>query len=148
MILNNYNFPTLFKNIILLDSGPLFSLAKADHNDTSYNNAKNILNKIKLNKINLLITNVTIFESYTRILYDLGWNKAISFLKDLEQSDLAVERITEEDELEAKNILNKYKFAKISFVDALNFAVMKRKKFLYAFTFDKDFLIVGFQMFN
>jgi len=90
----------------------------------------------------------TIFEAYTRILYDIHWRKAIEFLDDVSSSNIVIERVNETDEQEAEKILRKYKNSKISFVDALNFAVMLRLKFLYAFTFDSDFLTVGFIPFN
>ncbi|MEK7534766.1 MAG: PIN domain-containing protein [Patescibacteria group bacterium] len=138
----NIGLSTVSTKTLLIDTGPL--LALANNKDSSHNQTKLLLKRIKLEKKVLLITNTTVYECYTRILYDVGWTAAIGFLNDLENSDMLIELITQEDEKEAKSILNKYKNSKISFVDALNFAVMKRKGYLYAFTYDKDFSIVGF----
>lgn len=130
---------------ILLDTCVIFSLL--DSRDSKHIEAKSLLQKIKDEKLNLLVTNVTIFESYTRILYDLGWQKAIEFLDDIHSSNIIIERVNQIDEQEAEKILKKYKKCEISFVDALNCAVMFRLKFLCAFTFDSDFQIVGFTPF-
>lgn len=140
------NLPKISTQTVLLDTGAVLSLL--DNRDSKHSEAKNILQKIKGKKLKLLITNTTIFEAYTRILYDIHWQKALEFLDDISNSNIVVERINDSDEKEAEKILRKYKNSKISFVDALNFAVMIRLKFLYAFTFDSDFLIVGLIPFN
>jgi predicted nucleic acid-binding protein len=142
----NIGLSTVSTKIILVDTGPLLALANTK--DSLHLQSKFLLKQIKDERKSLLITNTTIYECYTRILYDVGWRLAINFLNDLETSDILIELITQEDESEAKSILNRYKNSKISFVDALNFAVMKRKGYLYAFTYDKDFLIVGFLQYN
>ena len=140
------NLPKISTQTVLLDTGPVLSLI--DNRDSRHSEAKALLKKIKDQKLNLLITNTTFYEAYTRILYDTHWQKAVEFLDDIAGSNIIVEQITETDEKEAEKILRKYKNSKISFVDALNFAVMLRLKFLHAFTFDSDFLIVGFILFN
>ena len=140
------NLPKISTQTVLLDTGAILSLL--DNRDSKHSEAKSLLQKIKNQKLNLLITNTTIFEAYTRILYDIHWRKAIEFLDDVSSSNIVIERVNETDEQEAEKILRKYKNSKISFVDALNFAVMLRLKFLYAFTFDSDFLTVGFIPFN
>lgn len=140
------NLPKISTQTVLLDTGAVLSLL--DNQDSRHTEAKTLLQKIKSQRLGLLITNVTIFEAYTRILYDIHWQKAVEFLNDIANSNIIVERISETDEKEAEKILRKYKNAEISFVDALNFAVMIRLKFLYAFTFDSDFLTVGFIPFN
>ena len=140
------NLPKISTQTVLLDTGAVLSLV--DSRDSKHSEAKKILQKIKRQKLKLLITNTTIFEAYTRILYDIHWKKAIDFLDAIANSNIVVERIRDTDEKEAEKILRKYKDSEISFVDALNFAVMMRLKFLYAFTFDSDFLIVGFVPFN
>lgn len=136
------NLPKISTQTILLDTGAILSLL--DNRDSKHLEAKILLQKIKTQRLSLLITNATIFEAYTRILYDIHWQKAIEFLDDISSSNIIIEKIDEVDEKEAEKLLRKYKNSKISFVDALNFAVMLRLKFLYAFTFDSDFLTVGF----
>lgn len=138
--------PTVSTRTILIDTGPLLALANT--RDSLHLQTQILLKQIKDERKSLLITNTTIYECYTRILYDVGWRLAINFLNDLETSDILIELITQEDEAEAKLILKKYKNSEISFVDALNCAVMKRKGYLYAFSYDKDFLIVGFLHYN
>lgn len=142
----NVGLPTISTKILLVDTGPLLALANT--RDSLHLQSKFLLKQIKNERKSLLITNTTIYECYTRILYDVGWSLAINFLNDLETSDILIEIITQEDENEAKSILKKYKNSKISFVDALNFAVMKRKGYLYAFTYDRDFLVVGFLQYS
>ncbi|MEK7112350.1 MAG: PIN domain-containing protein [Patescibacteria group bacterium] len=140
------NLPKVSTKTVLLDTGAILSLL--DSRDSKHFEAKSLLQKIKSQKLNLLITNTTIFEAYTRILYDIHWQKAIEFLDDISSSNIIKERVNEIDEREAEKMLRKYKNTEISFVDALNFAVMLRLKFLYVFTFDKDFLTVGFIPFS
>jgi predicted nucleic acid-binding protein len=139
------NYPQVTSRSLLLDTGPIKSLC--DPQESLYIDAKLILEKIILNRLSLVITNATIYEAYTRILYDLYWRKAIEFLDNLAVSGIQIENVTSQDEIEAVKILKKYKNRKISYIDALNFAVMKRLRLFYAFTWDVgDYCSVGFIM--
>lgn len=139
------SYPSLNSRCLLVDTGPLLSLANS--RDSQNGVAKTILSKIKKQRYSLLITKVTIYEAYTRILYDVGWDQAIAFLDDIYSSNMLIEPISSDDEKAAEDLLRKYKHMDISYIDALNFAVMLRLKYLYAFTFDNDYLILGFQKF-
>jgi uncharacterized protein len=59
-------------------------------------------------------------------------------------NDVAVERVTEGDELRAKAILLRYTDKDFSYVDATSFAVMERFGLQTAFTFDEHFVQYGF----
>ena len=54
-------------------------------------------------------------------------------------------RSTREDELAAVDWLEKFADQKISFTDAVSFALMRRHRLTRAFTFDRHFELAGFK---
>lgn len=58
---------------------------------------------------------------------------------------LRILRSTREDELEAVNWLEKFADQKVSFTDAVSFALMRRHRIARAFTFDRHFELAGFK---
>jgi predicted nucleic acid-binding protein len=128
---------------ILLDSAAVYAIA--NKRDKYHTRATAHLNWLKDSKYSLLITNVTIYESYRLILHKLGIKNALVFLNDIFDGSVRIEYVTIEDEMTAKKYLNKYDDQSFTFIDTLNFSVMIRIGIAKIFTFDTHFQVVGFE---
>lgn len=93
----------------------------------------------------LITTNLVIAETYTLLRKAAGHTVAITFLEMLAASP-RIEKIvsTEIHEQAAYQLLKQYQDQDFSFVDAVNFTVMKQRKVQDAFAFDKHFYTAGF----
>ncbi len=74
----------------------------------------------------------------------MNYQIALEFLENIYGRDYNILRITKDDEFEAKRIIKKFSDQDFTFADAINFALMKRKGILKAFTFDEHYSIFGF----
>jgi len=122
--------------IIFVDTGALFSAANAK--DRDHQRAKDFLTKLAEEKVILLVTNFIIAEIYTLMLRKIGGDKAIEHLEKL-CNTAEIERVSEEDEKKAWQIILRYKDKDFSYVDATSFAVMERLGISDAFSFDEHF---------
>ncbi len=93
-----------------------------------------------------LSLNATTHEAYTRIRYDLGYDKAIRRYDWLRGKDISCLSFTEEDEQKARKQLIRFSDQKLSFHDALLAVVMQRLGAYRVFSFDHDFFIFGFEV--
>ncbi len=101
----------------------------------------------KNNTCPLITTNYTFSETLTLILYRLGHEKAVTFGKKLLDSDFVIlHRVSADKEKRALDIFEKYSDKKFSFLDCVSFAVMESLNIKEAFTFDKHFKQVGFNI--
>ena len=91
-------------------------------------------------------SNLIIAETYTRLLYKTHFRAAQQFLETIAIIDIDITYSDNELEQSAKYYLTKYANLKISYTDAVSFAMMTKKNILSAFSFDKHFEIVGFLM--
>ena len=89
--------------------------------------------------------NLTAHETFTRLRY--GANVSAGFGGfDFLRTNLAVIDFRPEDEVRARSMLTKYADHKISYHDAICAAIMLRSGIYKIFTFDRDFLILGFHV--
>ena len=88
---------------------------------------------------------VTAHESFTRLRYDAGFSAAACGYAFLRSGWVNVVGPDASDEDRAARLLQKYRDHRFSFHDALCASVMRRVGLLRAFTFDKDFQIMGFE---
>lgn len=92
-------------------------------------------------------TNYILDESFTRIRMMAGLRESIIFGKNVFAGSLyKIYYIDKELEKDAFEIFKKYNNLKLSFTDCTSFALMKKLNLISAFTFDEDFLKVGFNM--
>ena len=95
-----------------------------------------------------LTTNYVLIETYTRIRYDDGHDKALQFhdiiTKAVEVRRLRLEWITLSLYERGWNIFLKYKDQKFSFVDCTSFAVARQANVREIFGFDQNFSTMGF----
>ena len=124
---------------LLWDTGA--AVALVNKRDQWHVAAKKRLRLLQRRRGRLVLTNFLVGEIYALLLSRLGGAVARHWL---ETNDVAVERVTEGDELRAKAILLRYTDKDFSYVDATSFAVMERLGLQTAFTFDAHFAQYGF----
>jgi len=122
--------------VIFVDTGALFAAANAK--DKDHQKAKDFLTKLAEEKVILLVTNFIIAEIYTLMLRKIGRDEAIEYVEKL-RNTAEIERVSEEDESKAWQIILRYQDKDFSYVDAASFAVMERLGIRDAFSFDEHF---------
>ena len=91
---------------------------------------------------------VTAHEVFTRVRYRSSLVQALEHFDFLRNTnDFHLYRFDPVDEVEARNILGRYADHTISYHDALCAAAMKRLGILRIFAFDRDFSVMGFEVF-
>jgi len=105
--------------------------------------AGDCLEKLKSIRSEPLLTNFIVAERHALSLARLGSTVAREWLL---RNVWAVERVTEDDEAKAKEIIRKYTDKRFSYMDATSFAVMERLGLRTAFAFDPHFRQYGFQV--
>ena len=121
-------------------------LARADAKDPHHRTAVETFKGLREAGYPRVVTRPTIWEAYTRVRYDLGYPEALEMLEFIER-ELQVIEIDLQDDAAARTFLALYSWAKLSFVDALNFAAMQRAGAKTAFTYDvNDYTMAGFEV--
>lgn len=124
---------------LLWDTG--VAVALVNKRDQWHAAAKKRLRLLQRGRGRLVLTNFLVGEIYALLLSRLRGAVARRWL---ETNDVAVERVTEGDELRAKALLLRYTDKDFSYVDATSFAIMERLDLRTAFTFDAHFAQYGF----
>jgi uncharacterized protein len=124
-----------------VDSSALIALF--DERDQWHREAKRFYDQETFSWVTL---NTTAHEVYTRVRYDRDCASALRIYDFLRSGTMTVVPFIREDEDYARGVLEKYSDHKLSFHDALCAAVMLRIGAYRAFSFDKDFWILGFEM--
>jgi len=122
--------------VIFVDTGALFAAANAK--DKDHQKAKDFLTKLAEEKVILFVTNFIIAETYTLMLRKIGRDEAVEYVEKL-RNTAEIERVSEEDENKAWQIILRYQDKDFSYVDATSFAVMERLGIRDAFSFDEHF---------
>jgi predicted nucleic acid-binding protein len=133
---------TIYEKAVFIDTSAFYALL--DPKDNWHNQAVECLNELVKIGYPLWMTNLVIIESHDRILQGVGREVALSFLDNIHDGSVNIERVLPEDERDAKDCLRNYKDQDFSYVDAISFSVMKRLGIGTAFTFDHHFIIAGF----
>jgi uncharacterized protein len=118
--------------IIMVDTSAIYALL--DQSDNNHTTAKEILNKLSREKLRVIMTNFLVAECHALISGRLGHELARKWLTNFYWE---IERITEADEINAKDIIIKYADKSFTYTDATTFAVMERLGIKRCFTFDK-----------
>ena len=122
--------------VVFVDTSALFAVANAK--DKDHQKAKDFLIRLAEEKVVLLVTNFIIAETYTLMLRKIGRDEAIEYVEKL-RNTAEIERVSEEDENRAWQIILLHQDKDFSYVDATSFAVMERLGIRYAFSFDEHF---------
>ena len=136
------------------DSKPIFldtSLLKSliDEKDEFPSKAVKIWQRCAKGTSSLITSNYILDEVFTLVRIKCGAAKVNKLREFLEQSShvLSIARVTTDDEGDAWAWFGKEDW-KLSFTDAVSFAVMKRLGLSTVGTFDRDFERAGFKIYG
>lgn len=131
---------TVAKSVIV-DTGAFLAILYAK--DKRHLSAGAALKYLALNNFNVFTTNFIMAETYALINSRLGSHYARIWLKNLVW---LIERVTEQDEIRAREVLLAHTDKDYSYTDAASFALMERMGVDTAFTFDRHFAQFGFNI--
>ncbi|MFP4585597.1 MAG: type II toxin-antitoxin system VapC family toxin [Desulfococcaceae bacterium] len=135
-------------NRIFVDTWAWYALADRKDSDHEIANRANL--DLLDHGCTFVTTNYVISESVTLIRYKLRHDTALDFwdkiLHLVESGLLHYVRVTQKQEMEAKNIFARFSDQDFSFADCGSFAVMREHNITHAFTGDHHFATLGFQL--
>ena len=135
--------PSAFENAVLIDSSAVIAL----HDSGERFHAEAVALFSAAADFVWFALDVTSHETFTiarsRHSFPAAWER-YRFLRG--DYDIHLARFTDADEQEAERILQRYSDHSLSFHDALCAASMKRMGIAKVFTFDRDFLVMGFEV--
>jgi hypothetical protein len=122
-------------------------IAVSDRRDKYHQAASGEYNRLIREHYLLVTTNLVIAEAYILIRRTGGHAPAMRLLSSLRGSP-RLSRVYSDARLEvlAEVILEKHSNQDFSYADGVSFAVMEEQEIQEAFTFDKHFASLGFQM--
>jgi predicted nucleic acid-binding protein len=136
---------TLLNAAVLVDTGAF--RARADPADTWHRISVETFEGLASAGFPLIVTRPTIWEAYTRIRYDLGYQQARELLEFIPRRGIEIVEYESADDGVARTLLALFHWSRLSFVDALNFAIAQRLGVRTAFTYDiKDYSMVGLEV--
>jgi uncharacterized protein len=121
--------------MVLVDTGGW--IAMAVKRDRHHKRAATYYRKLSKDKVRLVTSNHVLAETYTRIRYDDGHDKA------LKTGRLNLQWVTPAIHKDAWDIFEKYSDQDFSFVDCTSFAIAERIGVKEAFGFDDHFKTMG-----
>ena len=125
-----------------MDTGALVALA--NRSDTNHTAAADCLQIIAQHRLPLFVSLPTIYETHHRLLFDLGPNRARRFLEAVYDGLTNIVRTIDEDEKEARRLIDRYGALRLTLTDAVSMAVMTRLRIGACFSFDVHFLQAGY----
>ncbi|MFH1029295.1 MAG: PIN domain-containing protein [Pseudomonadota bacterium] len=129
-------------NGIFVDTSAWYALVDSDDADHAAAVAFHTSNTTPL-----VTTNAVFSETITLIRYRIGHDTARIFGQKLKESSFVrIAVVTPADEERAWEIFIKYRDQNFSFTDCTSFAVMQRMKINAAFTFDRHFKVMKFEV--
>jgi predicted nucleic acid-binding protein len=122
-------------------------IALSDTGDKYHHMAKSAFRQMVDERFSLVTTNLVISETYIIVRRTAGYAQATRLLKSLQGSP-RLTKVYSDANLEsmAEDILERYTDQDFSYVDAVSFVVMRERGMPQAFTFDRHFPIMGFEM--
>lgn len=124
---------------IMIDTSAIYALL--DKSDNLHQQSFALFQELSTKPVTVVITNFILAECHALLANRLSPEIARSWLKGL---CWPVERITEEDEQRAKEIIFTYIDKSFSYTDATTFAVMERLGINEVLAFDQHFPQYGF----
>lgn len=130
---------------LFIDTGPF--VARTYRLDPHHRAAVEVFRRISVRDLpyrQLYTSSYVVDEVLTRLLYEVGHPAALQALKFLRGSTvLRIVHVTEDDERDADALFAKYGDHRISYTDCTSRVVMGRLGIETAFSFDRDFDILG-----
>jgi uncharacterized protein len=130
---------------LFVDSGPWIALAYAD--DAKHAEANGLFRAALARRIRLLTTSLVVAECHHWLLFRTGIRPARAFLSHLDSSAaLTIEFPTAEHHRAGEAWLTRLADQRITYTDAVSFAVMRALGCSTAMSFDHDFVVAGFRL--
>jgi predicted nucleic acid-binding protein len=123
---------------VVVDTSAVFALV--DRSDAWHGVARETLARLRKQRSEPLLTNFIVAEAHALLLVRVGPDVARNWLL---KNRWAIERVTEDDEAKAREIIERYTDKTFSYTDATTFAVMRRRGLKTAFAFDPHFRQYG-----
>jgi predicted nucleic acid-binding protein len=121
-------------------------VALAVPDDKWHRKARESLEALSRLRLPLVTTNHVLGETYTLLMRTRGHAAAWRFKEGVDASQRLEVVVTDGKlEGEAWALLRKFEDQRFSFVDAVSFALMQRRRMHRAFAFDADFAAAGFE---
>lgn len=125
---------------IFVDTGVFYAFV--DKSDKFHGEVTELFRKARKERYTLISSNFVLAESHALILSKLGRKIASRWLFSVEKI-ASIQRITEEDEIRAKEIIKTFDDKDFSYTDATSFAMMERLGLINAWAVDIDFVQYG-----
>ena len=137
---------TIREQLLFVDTSAYY--ASIDRSDAHYKIAIKIFTLIEKEGLRPVTSNFVLAESHTLIINNprLGYWAARLFIEKINSSEKKPERISENDEERAFQIIKTYSDKTFTYTDATSFALMERLGVRKAFTFDQHFAQYGFEI--
>lgn len=130
---------------VLVDSGAWIALVSAD--DTHHVRADAAFRAVLAGGIRLVTTNLIVAEVHRLLLHRAGIRPAAAFLERLDRGPrLTLAYPTAEHHAAARAWLARLADQRITYTDAVSFAVMASSRCDAALSFDHDFVLAGFAL--
>jgi predicted nucleic acid-binding protein len=130
---------------IFLDTSAL--IAVYSDKDKNWREASAILQKLLVSKVELVLTDYILGETYTGLLGKAGYDISMKFDRDLKKKIWSLVWVTRRRFAAAQEVFCKFNKDKLwSFIDCTSYVAMKEQKIRKVFTFDHDFEQMGFEM--
>ena len=130
---------------LFVDTGPL--VARVYRPDAHHRASIDVFRRLSAGDLPyrlLYPSNFVVDEVLTRLLYEGGHAGALQGLRLLRDSTvLRILHVTEEDEREADRVFSRFSDQRISYTDCTSKVLMDRHGIATAFSFDRDFEIMG-----
>jgi len=136
-------FEEIYRGYILIDTSAIYALL--NKSDSRHQEAQEALEVLNGEEHKLFVCNLTIYESFTRLRYDVGWDVAAElwrFLSITKPNYIEFQRSNEED---TYKLLSNYRGIKLSYHDAGCSVLMLKHRIGRIFSFDDDFNCLGFE---
>lgn len=131
--------------MIFIDTGAF--LGRYIQNDQHHPAAAALWEKLASKKIKIFSSNFVLDETFTLLARWAGYSFAAARAKNIYSSEkLTILRPEHSDEMEAIDLFEKYADQKISYTDCISFVLMRRERIKTAFSFDKHFHQLGFEL--
>jgi predicted nucleic acid-binding protein len=133
---------TALPDSVFTDTSAYFALSYTS--DASHASAQVHMRELAAARCRLYTSNFIAAELHALLLTRINRFVAATALATLDASQLTtMERVTEGDELRAREIIARYTDKDFSLTDATSFAIMERLGISHAFTYDRNFAQYG-----
>ncbi|MCI0444492.1 PIN domain-containing protein [bacterium] len=132
--------------MIFIDTGAF--LARYIARDQYHKKSVRGWNLLRKDRTHCYTSNFVLDETITLLARQAGYEFASARAYTIYKSGLLeILRPDFKDELEALEFFQKFSDQKVSFTDCVSFVLMKRNRINLAFSFDRHFVLAGFDIF-